>query len=60
MTPEELQREIDYRFHERMGNMGFTDLTHDSPKWAVSAAENEAHKWAKTNHPETFAKLKTK
>jgi hypothetical protein len=60
MTPEELQREIVYRIHERLALLGFTDANKESPKWAVSAAENEAHKWAKTNHPETFAKLPKK
>lgn len=60
MTPEELQREIVYRIHERLALLGFTEVTHEAPAWALSAAENEAHKWAKTNHPETFAKLTKK
>lgn len=60
MTPEELQREIVYRIHERLALLGFTDAAYNAPAWALSAAENEAHKWAKTNHPETFAKLTKK
>lgn len=58
MTPEELQREIDYRFKERLSLLGF--FSHEVPDWALSAAENESIKWAKTNHPETFAKLPKK
>jgi hypothetical protein len=58
MTPDELRAEIDYRFKERIALLGF--FTTEVPDWALSAAENEAHKWAKTHHPETFAKLKTK
>ena len=57
MTPEDLQREIVYRIHERVALLGFFA---EAPAWALSAAENEAHKWAKTNHPETFAKLPKK